>query len=332
VCGNPVIVKPHPHAVLPLAITVRECRETLSRYGFPPDLVTLAVEADGDRLAAALALRPEIRLIDYTGSTSFGRWLEDNARQAVVFAEKSGVNAVLLESTADFDGMVSNLASSLALYSGQMCTTPRVLFVPREGIETDQGRRGLDDILASLDAAFRELADDPRRAVALLGAIVDERVERAVDTAMALPNVVIPSRRVSHPEFPRAVVRTPVVVRSDVEAAEWRREWFGPIAFAVPTESADDSVRLWEELATSVGSLTASVYSTNKSFLDQVEQVAATTGVLTALNFTGDVLVNQTVAFADFHGSGANPAANAALVDFGFVAPRFHAAEIRERW
>ncbi len=44
-CGNPVIVKPHPSAVLPLAITVQACQQVLEECGFDPHLVTLAAEA-----------------------------------------------------------------------------------------------------------------------------------------------------------------------------------------------------------------------------------------------------------------------------------------------
>ena len=39
--------------------------------------------------------------------------------------------------------------------------------------------------------------------------------------------------------------------------------------------------------------------------------------------------VNQTAAFSDFHGSGGNPAANAALCDGAFVANRFRVVEVR---
>ncbi|GAB3868584.1 hypothetical protein GCM10027610_126040 [Dactylosporangium cerinum] len=45
--GNPVVVKPHPGAVLPLAITVRIAREVLADAGFDPNLVLLAPEAPG---------------------------------------------------------------------------------------------------------------------------------------------------------------------------------------------------------------------------------------------------------------------------------------------
>ena len=46
-------------------------------------------------------------------------------------------------------------------------------------------------------------------------------------------------------------------------------------------------------------------------------------GVALSENLTGQVFVNQTAAFSDFHGTGANPAANAAYTDAAFVANRF---------
>ncbi len=46
--GNTVIVKPHPGAVLPLAITVRIAREVLREAGFDPNVVTLLATDPGD--------------------------------------------------------------------------------------------------------------------------------------------------------------------------------------------------------------------------------------------------------------------------------------------
>src|SRR3954451_164645 len=74
--GNPVVVKPHPRAVLPLAITVSVAREVLADAGFDPNVVTLAVEAPGEGLASIIATRPEVRVVDFTGSTEYGDWLE----------------------------------------------------------------------------------------------------------------------------------------------------------------------------------------------------------------------------------------------------------------
>src|SRR3954451_16134575 len=137
VTGNSVVVKPHPSAVLPLAITVQVCQEVLAEAGFDPNLVLLAAEEDGDKLAATLARRPEVRIIDFTGGSAFGEWLEEDAPQAEGFTEKAGVNTVVVDSTDDFAGLCQNLAFSFSLYSGQMCTAPQNVYVPSTGIETD---------------------------------------------------------------------------------------------------------------------------------------------------------------------------------------------------
>src|SRR5699024_10691293 len=47
VTGNPVIIKPHPSAILPLAIAVRVFREVLTEAGLPTDSVLLAADEAG---------------------------------------------------------------------------------------------------------------------------------------------------------------------------------------------------------------------------------------------------------------------------------------------
>src|SRR3954465_10040324 len=215
VAGNPVIVKPHPGAVLPLAITVQICREVLAEAGQNPDVVTLAVEEPGDGIAATLATHPDVRIADFTGSSEFGNWLEANARQAVVYTEKSGLNTVVVDSTDDYQGLLRNLAFSLSLYSGQMCTTPQNLLVPSGGIETDAGHRSADEFGADLAAAVDKLLGDPKRAVGTLGAIVNDGVLARLTGAGGAARVIHPSAEVVDEDWPGATIRTPVIVRLD---------------------------------------------------------------------------------------------------------------------
>ena len=77
------------------------------------------------------------------------------------------------------------------------------------------------------------------------------------------------------------------------------------------------------------GALTLSVYSTNRQVIDDAIAVAEDTGVALSINLTGGVFVNQSAAFSDFHGTGANPAANASLTDSAFVANRFRVVQHR---
>jgi phenylacetic acid degradation protein paaN len=330
VTGNPVVVKPHPRAVLPLAITVRYAREVLAEAGFDPDLVLLAAEAPGEKLASDLALHPAVKIVDFTGSTEYGDWLETHARQAAVFTEKAGVNTVVVDSTDDFAGMCRNIAFSLTLYSGQMCTTPQNILVPTAGIDTDQGHKSVAEVAAGLAEAVDKLTADPARAVAVTGAIVNEPVLARLAEAARVGEVVLPSREVTDPAHPDAVVRTPMIVRLGADAAAvYGREWFGPVSFVVETDSTEHSLEIFRKTVAARGALTASVYATDPKVLDAAEQAAVDAGVHLSCNLTGGVFVNQSAAFSDFHASGANPAANSALTDGAYVASRFRIVQSR---
>ncbi|MEU4043242.1 phenylacetic acid degradation protein PaaN [Streptomyces antibioticus] len=331
--GNAVLVKPHPRAVLPLALTVQVAREVLAEAGFDPNLVALAAERPGEGIAKTLATRPEIKIIDYTGSTAFGDWLEANARQAQVYTEKAGVNTVLVESTANYQGMLANLAFSLSLYSGQMCTTPQNLLIPRDGIRTDQGPKTYDEVVTDLARAVDGLLGDDARANALLGAIVNPDVKARIEAAASLGEVALASREVTNPEFPDAVVRTPVIVKLDGakpdDEAAYMNECFGPVSFAVAVDSPADALALLRRTIREKGAMTVGAYTTDPEVEREIEEVCLEEAAQLSLNLTGGVYVNQTAAFSDFHGSGGNPAANAALTDGAFVANRFRVVEVR---
>ncbi|GGM13602.1 phenylacetic acid degradation oxidoreductase [Micromonospora yangpuensis] len=330
VTGNPVVVKPHPRAVLPLAITVRYAREVLAEAGFDPNLVLLAPEAPGEKLATDLALHPAVKIVDFTGSSEYGDWLEANARQAAVYTEKAGLNAVVVDSTDDFAGMCRNLGFTLSLYSGQMCTTSQNILVPAGGIDTDQGHKSFDEVAAGIAAAVGKITADPARGVELTGAIVNDGVLERLTEVTGVGETVLASRTVEHPAFPDAVVRTPTIVKLTAEdTGTYGREWFGPISFVIATDSTTHSLEILRTTVGEKGALTAAVYSTDEAVLDAAEAVAVDVGVHLSGNLTGGVFVNQSAAFSDFHGSGANPAANAALTDGAYVANRFRIVQSR---
>ncbi|WP_431679716.1 phenylacetic acid degradation protein PaaN [Kitasatospora sp. KL5] len=333
--GNAVLVKPHPRAVLPLALTVRIAREVLAEAGFDPNTVCLAAEHEGGTAAQVLAVRPEVKVIDYTGSTSFGDWLEDNARQALVYTEKAGVNTVLVDSTDDYRGMLNNLAFSLSLYSGQMCTTPQNLLVPRTGISTDQGDKSYDEVVTDLAAAIDGLLSDDARAAAILGAVVNPGVlQRTAQAAGGeYGELALAPRQVESAEFPGATIRTPALVKADADKPDDRAsflgEQFGPISFAVAVESTEAGIELLRRSVREQGAMTVGAYTTSPEVEQSVVRACLDSGVSLSLNLTGGVYVNQTAAFSDLHGTGANPAANSAYCDGAFVAGRFRTVEVR---
>lgn len=335
--ANAVVVKPHPHAILPLAITVEVVQAKLAEHGFDPHLVQLAPEADGEGLAKTLAQRPEIGIIDYTGGPAFGAWLEREgaALGKQVYTEKAGVNTVVVDSTDDLKGMLGNLAFSLTLYSGQMCTTPQNIYVPADGVDTDQGHLGFEEFGQKLAGAVQRLTGDDAKAVELLGATVNPDVrDRAANLAglaeEAGGSVVLDSRRIEHPAFPEAVVQAPGILAVQESARDaYTTEQFGPVSFLVATSGTDASLETFRSTVREHGAMTASVYSTSEDVLAQAREAAIDAGVALSENLTGQVFVNQTAAFSDFHGSGANPAANAAYADAAFVANRFRVITAR---
>src|SRR5690606_22642859 len=138
------------------------------------------------------------------------------------------------------------------------------------------------------------------------------------------------SQALTHPQFPEARVRTPLLLQAEADDARIYKEWFGPIVFIVASDSTDHSIELAQRTVMEHGALTLSGYSTDDAVAERMRKAAERAGVSLSLNLTGRVFVNQTAAFSDFHGTGANPAANAALSDSAFVANRFRV--VQPRW
>lgn len=328
--GNTVIVKPHPGAILPLAITVAIAREVLAEAGFNPNVVLLAAHEPSEDTAQQLAMNKAVKLIDFTGSSQNGNWLEENARHALVYTEKAGVNQVIIDSVEDFKAVARNLAFSFALYSGQMCTAPQNIYVPRDGIRTADGVMSFDEVAQGLAQAVQKLVSDPARAVEITGAVQNEACAQRIDQARQLGMPILAdSQTLEHPAFPGARVRTPLVLQASVDQPEIQQEWFGPIVFVVQTDSTEQSIEVAGRNVIEHGALTLSAYSTDDAVTAKIQRMAERSGVSLSLNLTGAVFINQTAAYSDFHGTGANPAANASLSDSAYVANRFRVVQTR---
>jgi phenylacetic acid degradation protein paaN len=272
-----------------------------------------------------------MKSIDFTGGPAFGRWLLDHARGKQVYAELAGVNNVVIESTDNYKGMLRNLAFTLSLYSGQMCTTTKAILVPAAGIDTDAGRKTFDEVAADLAAAIEKFLSDPVTATAVLGAIQSEATLKRIEEAPSVAAVALASKPVAHPEFPNATIRTPLLLKAEAtNEAAYMQERFGPICTVVAVAGgADAVVKLSERIVREQGALTVGVYSKNEAVIDAMVEATQRCGVALSINLTGGVFVNQSAAFSDFHATGANPAANASYSDSAFVANRFRVIQRR---
>lgn len=330
--GNPVIVKPHPGTILPFALFVEGARGALGDAGFDPNVVTLAVDTPAAQVAKDLVMDPRVAIVDYTGGSAFGSWLEENVTHALVFTEKAGVNSVVIDSADDLKGVFRNLSVSISLYSGQMCTTPQNVYVPRGGIAVGDEQVSFDDVATGLAAAVEGLLGDDQRASDILGSIKSDATLERVEEAGASGRILLASRPVINSTFPDAVVRTPVVVALDASDDDiYMREMFGPVIYVIATDSTEHSLDLARASARSQGALTWLVYTADPEVMAAAEDAAVDAGVSVAFNLTGALFVNQSAAFSDFHVTGANPAGNASLTDPAFVAGRFRVVGIRKQ-
>ncbi|MBA2777972.1 phenylacetic acid degradation protein PaaN [Billgrantia kenyensis] len=328
--GNPVILKPHPAAILPVAMTARVAQEVLEEAGFDPCLVSLMPDTAEAPVTKELALDPAVKLIDFTGSNAFGEWLEQNATQAQVFTEKAGINSVIIDSVEQIKPVAQNLAFSLSLYSGQMCTTPQAIYVPREGIKTAEGQLSFDEVADTLAKAVEKFLSDNDRACAVLGAIQSPATEARIDKSRALGEILLDSEPRQHTQFPRARIHTPLLLKVDAGQRDaFSEERFGPISFVIATDSTAHSIQLAREVIGAKGAITLGAYTTDDAVAEQFEQLAMEVAAPLSLNLDGGVFVNQSAAFSDFHATGGNPAANASLCDQAYVARRFVVVQSR---
>ncbi|WP_405892680.1 aldehyde dehydrogenase family protein [Streptomyces sp. NBC_00104] len=306
VTGNPVVVAPHPRSVLPLAITVLVARQVLAEAGHDPNVVTLAVAEPERRVHRRLATDPAVRIVDFTGSARFADWLERHARQAAVFANRTGLNTVVVDSTDDYRGLVRGLALSSCLCSGTVRTTPQNILVPERGFPTDEGHRTLRDLGADLGDAVDRLLGHPARAARVLGAITADEVRDALAEAARYGPVLHASGPVVHPGQTPADLRSPLLVRLRAcDEPIYTREWPGLVSFLVGTESTSHSLALLRRTMARHGALHASVHSTDPLVLAAAETAALDAGVHLVENLD-DLPADPSSARADLPGAGAH--------------------------
>lgn len=328
--GNPVILKSHPGAILPVAMTARVVQQVLEEAGFDPCLVSLVPDTVDAPLTKTLALDPAVKLIDFTGSNAFGDWLTENANQAQVFTEKAGINTVIIDSVDNLKAVTANLAFSLSLYSGQMCTTPQAIYVPRNGIETADGQLSFDDVAAALAKAVQALLSDDDRACTVLGALQSRETQARIEACRDLGEIALDSELRTHAQFPDARIHTPLILKVDAaQKATYSEERFGPISFVIATKNTAHSIDLAREVIREKGAITLGAYTIDEAVAEQFEELAMDVAAPLSLNLDGGIFVNQSAAFSDFHATGGNPAANASLCNQAFVASRFVVVQSR---
>ena len=330
--GNAVIVKPHPATVLPMAISVRVFRQVLGAAGFDANLVTLALDTTTEPIGKVLVKHPKTAMVDFTGSVRFGQWVEQNAYPALCFTETAGCNTVVIESADDLDAALRSLATTLCMFSAQMCTSPQNIYVPSGGVKTPQGTVPLNEVARRLAEAVAALTAEPKKAAMILATIQSDQtislllnIEQTIESIRGPSvNILLKPRSYAHPDFPGARTSTPLMVQVDkTQRHLYGEERFGPISFVIACDDAADALHQATSDVKQFGGLTAFLYSTDEDYITRAEAAYARAGAQLTINLTGAMPLNFAAAYSDYHVTGLNPAGNAALTSLAFVASRF---------
>jgi phenylacetic acid degradation protein paaN len=322
--GNAVIVKPHPKAVLPIAIVVAEIQKALSEKGLDPLTCQLAVDASDKLITKELCEHPLVKLIDYTGGSTFGSYVE-GLKDKVVFTEKAGVNSVIIDSVADINAVVQNLSFAVSLYSGQMCTAPQNFFIPATGIKNGDAHMTYEEVVAAFKEGIAGIANNPKMAAGTYGAVQNELTLKRVNSLRKMDGVVLlDSQNVAHADFPNARSISPIVLELDSkDFGIYENELFGPIVLIIKTKDTDESIQLAKDMTQKHGAITCAAYSTDANTSNKIIEEMESVYAPVSLNLVGMIWVNQHAAFSDFHVTGGNPAGNASFTNPEYVCKRF---------
>lgn len=331
VTANPIVIKPHPNSILPMALAVEICRNTLVEYGFDPNIVCLAADEPSALKTIQLVEHPNCAIVDFTGSPEFGAWLESKAPHTQVYTETAGCNALIIESTDNFDGMIHAIAQSLCLFSAQMCTSPQNIYIPKNGIQTEHGKISTSDVIEALIACVDTLVSDSNRAAALCGAVMSSKTIAHLKSmgvrAKVLGQLLRQTTPYTHPHFPEAQTATPLILSAFED--NHHQEHFGPLSFVIQSKDRFEAIEMASALAKNKGSIAAYVYSTDTDYLEYTQDRYAEAGASIGCNLIKQLPINFTAAYSDYHVTGLNPAGNACLTDLAFVCNRFRIVQFK---
>ena len=248
-CGNAVILKasevcPRTHGLI---------IEAFAEAGFPEGLVNIVTNApeDAGEVVGALIDAPEVKRINFTGSTHVGRIIArraaDNLKPCLL--ELGGKAPLLVLEDADLDEAVKAAAFGAFMNQGQICmSTERIIVV--EAVAEEFARK--------FSAKASSMAvGDPREGKTPLGAVVDRktvaRVNALLDDAVAKGAQVIAGGKSDSLLYPATVVDGVTA-----EMGLYHDESFGPVVAMIHARDTEHAVALAND--TQYG-LSAAVFS-----------------------------------------------------------------------
>jgi benzaldehyde dehydrogenase (NAD) len=234
-CGNSVILKasetcPRTHQLI---------IEAFAEAGFPEGVVNVVTNAPADagEVVGALIDAPEVKRINFTGSTHVGRIIAKRAAEHLkpCLLELGGKAPLIVLEDADLDEAVKAAAFGAFMNQGQICmSTERIIVVD-----------AVADAFAEKFAAKAKtlIAGDPREGTTPLGAVVDQKtvthVNALIEDAAAKGAKVLTGGTADSVVMPATVVDG-VTASMDL----YRDESFGPIVAMIRARDTEHAIAL----------------------------------------------------------------------------------------
>ncbi|CAN5441830.1 bifunctional proline dehydrogenase/L-glutamate gamma-semialdehyde dehydrogenase PutA [soil metagenome] len=291
VAGNSVVAKPAPQTPRIAARAVELAHEA----GVPRDALILV--PGGPEVGAALTADPRIMGVAFTGSTATARkiakaLLEDETRPIVpLIAETGGINAMIVDSTALPEQVVTDVVTSAYRSAGQRCSALRLLLLQEEIAEaTIEMLKGSMDLLRLGDPA------DPATDI---GPVIDraayEKLMTYRESAKGrwLHSVAVPEGGLFVP---------PTLIRLD-SVEDLTQEWFGPILHVATWPAGKLAETIRRVNAKGYG-LTMGLHSRIARASELVEAMAAVGNLYVNRSMIGAVVGSQPFGGEGLSGTG----------------------------
>ncbi|GGD50865.1 bifunctional proline dehydrogenase/L-glutamate gamma-semialdehyde dehydrogenase PutA [Croceicoccus pelagius] len=234
VAGNSVLAKPAEETPLIAAEAVR----LLHRAGIPESAL-LFLPGAGD-VGAALVAAPEIEGVMFTGSTEVAKLIEKELATRLsrhgapipLIAETGGQNAMIVDSSALAEQVVSDVIGSAFDSAGQRCSALRVLCLQEE--IADRQLAMLRGALNELCIGNTEMLHTDVGPVITQEAreMIEGHVARMEEAGCKVERVALP------PETERGTFVAPTII--EIASIDWLgREVFGPVLHVVRYKRRD---------------------------------------------------------------------------------------------
>jgi len=293
--GNAVVAKPAEQTPLCAAAVVAR----LHRAGVPAGALHL-VPGDG-KVGAALVADPGVAGVAFTGSVEVGRVIARAlaARDGAIvplIAETGGQNAMIVDSSALPEQVVTDVVTSAFLSAGQRCSALRVLF-----LQDDVAGR----TLAMLAGAMDELAvGDPALLATDVGPVIDDDARDALarHAARMEREGKLLRRAALPPDTAHGTFFAPVAFEID-RLDRLTGEVFGPVLHVIryAADRLDDVLAAVK--ATGYG-LTLGIHSRVDSTVEQVRRALPVGNVYVNRSMVGAVVGMQPFGGEGLSGTG----------------------------